>query len=230
MSRTVTEKMAKANRQNAQKSTGPKTEEGKANSSQNAVRHGLLSEKILLRNFPLETNKEFQDIREEMFDAHQPQNAAEVMLVQRIVVCHWRLLRAFRYETYCLHTNRLDASPEANAAEFILPNDQQIDRILRYEAQIDRQLHRNIKQLLAVQADRRARAQQRAAAEEADNEAAVMQRLLPDPITFLSKVGLLKPGAIEQAARECEERRASLYRNAERSEPNDNQKPPDPGN
>jgi hypothetical protein len=45
----TSEKQAKANRENALKSTGPKTPEGKAAVRLNALRHGLLSKEILLR-------------------------------------------------------------------------------------------------------------------------------------------------------------------------------------
>ena len=40
-----------ANRLNAQKSTGPRTPEGKAVVSQNAVKHGLLAEQVVLLQF-----------------------------------------------------------------------------------------------------------------------------------------------------------------------------------
>ena len=43
----TSEKKAEANRRNALKSTGPKTPEGKAAVSLNALRHGLLSQEIL---------------------------------------------------------------------------------------------------------------------------------------------------------------------------------------
>jgi hypothetical protein len=43
----TTEAQIKANRQNAQKSTGPKTEEGKAAVSQNAVKHGMFSDSLI---------------------------------------------------------------------------------------------------------------------------------------------------------------------------------------
>jgi hypothetical protein len=42
-----TQAQIKANRQNAQKSTGPKTDEGKAAASQNAVKHGLFAESVI---------------------------------------------------------------------------------------------------------------------------------------------------------------------------------------
>ena len=37
----------KANRQNARKSTGPKTDEGKAAVSQNALKHGIFAESVI---------------------------------------------------------------------------------------------------------------------------------------------------------------------------------------
>jgi hypothetical protein len=228
MQRTVTDKMAEANRQNAQKSTGPKTEEGKARSSQNAVRHGLLSEKILLSSLPEETSEDFKNIREGLYIAHNPKSDAENLLVQRIVVCHWRLLRAFRYETYCLQAAREEAA-ETQPSEYILPNDRQLDRIVRYEGLIDRQLHRAITQLRQVQADRRARAQEQAAAKKAEEDNAFM-RLLPDPQTFLAKVGLLTEGQVQQAVRECEEEQKQKKSPHNSAKPTSPEKPPDPSN
>jgi hypothetical protein len=44
----ATERQIAANRLNAQRSTGPRTEAGKANSRRNALKHGLTAEKMLL--------------------------------------------------------------------------------------------------------------------------------------------------------------------------------------
>ena len=44
----ATEKQVEANRQNAQKSTGTKTEEGKAVAKLNAIKHGILSDAVLI--------------------------------------------------------------------------------------------------------------------------------------------------------------------------------------
>jgi recombinational DNA repair protein RecT len=46
-----------SNRRNAQRSTGPKTQSGKARSSQNAVRHGLTAETVI---GPLEDPADYQ--------------------------------------------------------------------------------------------------------------------------------------------------------------------------
>jgi len=46
----TSDKQIEANRRNARKSTGPQTPEGKAKVAQNAVKHGLLAEHILIQD------------------------------------------------------------------------------------------------------------------------------------------------------------------------------------
>ena len=45
----ASEAQIKANRENAQKSTGPRTEEGKAVVAQNAVKHGLWARQAVIK-------------------------------------------------------------------------------------------------------------------------------------------------------------------------------------
>ncbi len=91
----TSEKQAKANRQNALKSTGPKTSEGKAVARYNATKHGLLSREVLLPGEDEDALRELGDIlREEL----QPAGELENMLVDRIVAAHWRLRRLGRVE------------------------------------------------------------------------------------------------------------------------------------
>ena len=48
MNKPISDAQMAANRANAQKSTGPRTEEGKAISSQNALKHGVYSRSDIL--------------------------------------------------------------------------------------------------------------------------------------------------------------------------------------
>lgn len=96
----VSEKKLAANKLNAQKSTGPRTQKGKARSRWNALKHGLLSKQVVV---PLEEGKEkkaaFERLLAELREDLAPQGALEEMMVERIAVCYWRLGRGIRSET-----------------------------------------------------------------------------------------------------------------------------------
>ena len=63
----TTEKQMAANRRNARHSTGPKTARGKATSAQNATRHGLLAQTVVLHDEdPEECAAFYTAIREEL--------------------------------------------------------------------------------------------------------------------------------------------------------------------
>ena len=79
-----------ANRRNAEFSTGPKTGEGKARSSQNALKHGFSSLKPLI---PGENEADHEAFRQEILDAFHPSGAMETLLVERIINAAWRLRR-----------------------------------------------------------------------------------------------------------------------------------------
>ncbi len=84
-----------ANRRNAQHSTGPRTPEGKAAASRNALKHGLTAQKIILFD---ETQEEFDAFCAELHADYAPADAAEGILVERIAVTNWRLRRVWRAE------------------------------------------------------------------------------------------------------------------------------------
>ena len=71
-----------ANRQNAQRSTGPKTAEGKARVAQNAMAHGLFSRRSLL---PDEALQELEDLRESLRADLSPEGPQEEVLVELMV-------------------------------------------------------------------------------------------------------------------------------------------------
>ena len=88
----VSKKQLVANKQNAKKS-GVKTASGKAVARLNALRHGLLSEEILLTG---EVEEALTGLAERLVDALQPQGELEGILVDRIVSSVWRLKRTLK--------------------------------------------------------------------------------------------------------------------------------------
>jgi hypothetical protein len=86
---------AAANRQNVLKSTGPKTPDGKTAVRLNALRHGLLSEEILL---PGEDEEALRELAEGLRAELQPVGELEGLLVDRITSLLWRLRRLGRLE------------------------------------------------------------------------------------------------------------------------------------
>jgi hypothetical protein len=84
-----------ANRLNAQRSTGPQTENGKRAVRYNALKHGLLAEASLL---PGEDTALFRRLAEELHAQFEPAGELEQLLVDRITSCAWRLRRVLQVE------------------------------------------------------------------------------------------------------------------------------------
>ena len=88
----ATRRQIAANRKNAKNSGGPKTVAGKAVSSRNAVKYGLLCRNLF--RFPWEDAETFQLIHASLLDELQPQGVREHLLVEQIFSLIWRLRRA----------------------------------------------------------------------------------------------------------------------------------------
>jgi hypothetical protein len=95
----ATEKQIAANRRNAQKSTGPKTPEGKANIRFNNLRHGLRSRTLILPN---ENPEEFAELYAGLEADWQPTTTSARLLVEQMAVSHWQILRAHRAQNAIL--------------------------------------------------------------------------------------------------------------------------------
>src|SRR6516165_12784056 len=85
-----------ANRRNALSSTGPKTEDGKRRSRQNAVRHGLTSETVIAA---LEDIRDYQAFEAAIIADYDARTAVERELVLRLASLLWRIRRATAIET-----------------------------------------------------------------------------------------------------------------------------------
>ena len=89
-------KQIEANRLNALKSTGPRTDQGKQRSRQNALRHGLTAETVI---GALENAADYQAFATDIALDYQPGTAAERELVSRLASVLWRLRRSTSIET-----------------------------------------------------------------------------------------------------------------------------------
>ena len=92
--KTMSLKQLAANRNNAQKSTGPKTAAGKAVAKLNAVKHGLLSAEVLVQGLHYtESPYEFRAYRLRFWQELAPVGPLEEILVDEIVTNRWRQRR-----------------------------------------------------------------------------------------------------------------------------------------
>jgi len=94
-----TKAQTKANRQNAQKSTGPQTDQGKKVVSQNAVKHGLFAAEAVIKG---EDPAEYQAYHDQFLAELDPVGAVETMLADRFVSLVWRLKRAERMQNQAI--------------------------------------------------------------------------------------------------------------------------------
>jgi hypothetical protein len=88
----ASQKQIAANRLNARKSTGPRTPEGKARSSQNALKSGIDSHAQIIHG---ESPAELDCLKSEYHDRFLPPTPEQRMLVDTLIDCEW-LLRRFR--------------------------------------------------------------------------------------------------------------------------------------
>jgi hypothetical protein len=90
-----------ANRRNALKSTGPKTDAGKQISRRNAIRHGLTAETVICS---LEDANDYKSFEATITADYDAQSAVERELVLRLASILWRLRRATTIETGLFET------------------------------------------------------------------------------------------------------------------------------
>jgi hypothetical protein len=161
----ATESQVNANQQNARKSTGPRTPQGKATVSQNAVTHGLFSSRPILST---EDPEQYDRLYEDYIRLYAPQGALEEFLADQAVNGLWRLRRARGFEILTLNKMLHEARsigdttgglPEsvlmAAVIEEDLAKNNLIERLQKYETKIERGLCRTQKELRITQALRR---------------------------------------------------------------------------
>ncbi|MGD8499862.1 MAG: hypothetical protein PVJ86_04400 [Phycisphaerales bacterium] len=235
-----TQAQIKANRQNSQKSTGPRTAEGKAAVSRNAVKHGLFASQDVVKG---ENKADFDLFCDKMLAELAPVGALESMLAERFVNLSWRLKRAERMQNQAIDVmierdgpsplaQRIKASlpkflqdvhddPRGGAAELILgraaiddcANYRTLERLSMYERRIESSMLRTLKELESRQAMRELKEGQ--AAEE---------QFAPEPcLPAQRKVDLKKQSQFAPAQTDANFCVLRAYENTPRREPRGNE-------
>ena len=92
-----------ANQNNAKKSTGPVTVQGKQTVANNALKHGVFSKSIILSD---EDPLEYKNLLDQLLLELRPSGLLEQTLVERIALTLWRQRRLVRAETANIESGR----------------------------------------------------------------------------------------------------------------------------
>ena len=165
--------MSPATAEPKSKSTGPRTEEGKKRSAMNATRHGLTGRTIVM---PYEDMEAYHAFCNEFFESLAPETPVERQYAQTFCDTQWRLNRALSIEDAMLSLGHAEAAgnietehPQVyaalTAARVFRDDSKSFVNLSLYEQRLQRTLDKTLKQLQALQAERReqSRARQQAA-------------------------------------------------------------------
>ena len=119
----ATQAQIDAARRNGAKSQGPKTPEGKAISSMNALRHGMTAKAVLLTN---ENPEAYCKLAASYYEKFQPTDDVERDLVDEMIVAKWRQRRDWSNEA-ALFDLEMDRQAKEIAAKY-----EKIDHACRY--------------------------------------------------------------------------------------------------
>jgi hypothetical protein len=160
----ISDKQLEANRNNALRSTGPRTKEGRKRSSLNALRHGLTGQVTVMTD---EDRAAHQELSQALIQDLAPQGALEVQLAQRIATDTWRLNRASAIEDnlfalglyqgagqLCPGHEQIDAA--LTTARVFTVESKNLELLTLYEQRLNRSIQKNLALLQSLQSARKA--------------------------------------------------------------------------
>ena len=168
-----TESQIKASRENAKKSTGPRTPEGKTNSSKNALKHGLTAQDAVI---PGEDPAAFDRHLTNLETTYLPRNYVEKQIVHQIADTMWRIKRLSRIESTVVsaaiertrvyqHDFRVERIRQGREGDLQLLGESMfcgtkfLNNLARYDGHLRRCLHRDLELMMKIRReDEKARA------------------------------------------------------------------------
>ena len=155
----TTNKQIASNRENAKKSTGPRTDEGKQRSSQNALKHGVYAVESVI---PGEDPADFDKLCDEFGQRYLPDGPYERSLVRQMADAEWRMRRIMRLEADFIkypveqareqHQERHPDQPEPDLSllrgQVLQSRTIELQRFARYEDTLGRRQRQAYKSLM----------------------------------------------------------------------------------
>jgi hypothetical protein len=128
-----------ANRENAQNSTGPKTEAGKAVSSRNNLNFGFNAK--IFSVIEGESQEDFDHFQQQLLEEHNPTTPTEQVLVEHMAQHHWVSMRAQRLQDSCFTEGEV--------------NESRLALYLRYQTTHERLFYKALSELQKLRAEKR---------------------------------------------------------------------------
>jgi hypothetical protein len=160
----TSEKQLAANRENALRSTGPKTEAGKQTSSMNALRHGLTGQVDLM---PAEDREAQDKFCAAIVADLAPEGALETQFAQSIAEDNWRLNRGraietnmFAFGVFPSETGDEQIDTVLSRAQVFATDPKKFELLSLYMQRTNRDMQKTLDRLTALQTVRKARRQQ----------------------------------------------------------------------
>ena len=208
-----------ANRRNAQRSTGPRTREGKAASSRNAIRTGLTT--MTLTVMPGESEEDLDALQQSIHAEWNPQGDHEDFLVDQMISARWRLERLARWEEEAINkeleaprwytkaeARQWDAqSPDTHILPAIARKNSIFDKLERYTRAAERAYSKAVRELQQHRAAQAKTAKQNEATTK-QNKNKEAEAWLKSELANLERTRITDPFA-------------GLYHLPEQDEPND---------
>ena len=160
----ATDKQIQANRANAKKSTGPRSQAGRAQSAKNGQSHSWLARTVVI---PGESPDRFLALLTQFEEEYAPQTSVELTLVENMATARWHLIRLMGMQNASMTQEILGQqsaavsdpnapnaqySSVAAAAAFRSLADQThaTDLLNRYQERHDKQFHRAVHRLAQI--------------------------------------------------------------------------------
>ena len=151
----ASDKPTDANRLGKQKSTGPKSEDGRAAVRPIGIRHGLAAGSLML---PGESEADFQSLLDSYEAEHKPSSPTEKALVSELAIATWRLRRLYRIEAGLY---KLKGEKGDNAGRLEIPgagNEKALTILARQEARLERSFYKALRELQKLRSRQPAKA------------------------------------------------------------------------